>query len=132
MKDQCKQAVSRSIGRNITAQEAKNIELQLRDSMRQLAQKDTNWKNLSDSERLTQAAAKVGGMLQAEVIRKAKIAADDILKQSRNMSMLIDPRYGDLPAIERIDRTVAFFGDQAGIQSINSQFFVQIKLPILE
>lgn len=121
MKPQCIQAVSSAIGRNITAQEAKNIELQIRDSMRQLAQKDANWKNLSDSERLTQAAAKVGGMLQAEAIRKAKIAADDILKQSRNISMLTDSRYGDLPAIERIDRTVAFFSDQSGIQSINSQ-----------
>lgn len=121
MKPQCIQAVSSAIGRNITAQEAKNIELKIRDSMRQLAQKDANWKNLSDSERLTQAAAKVGGMLQAEAIRKAKIAADDILKQSREMAMLTDSRYGDLPAIERIDRTVAFFSDQSGIQSINSQ-----------
>lgn len=121
MKPQCIQAVNDSIGRKITAQEAKDIELSIRDSMRQLAQKDANWKNLSDSERLTQAAAKVGGMLQAEAIRKAKIAADDILKQSRNISMLTDPRFGSLPAIERIDRTVAFFSDQSGIQSINSQ-----------
>ena len=121
MKPQCIQAVNDSIGRKITTQEAKDIELSIRDSMRQLAQKDANWKNLSDSERLTQAAAKVGGMLQAEAIRKAKIAADDILKQSRNMSMLTDPRFGSLPAIERIDRTVAFFSDQSGIQSINSQ-----------
>lgn len=121
MKPQCIQAVNDAIGRKITAQEAKDIELSIRDSMRQLAQKDANWKNLSDSERLTQAAAKVGGVLQAEAIRKAKIAADDILKQSRNMSMLTDPRFGSLPAIERIDRTVAFFSDQSGIQSINSQ-----------
>lgn len=121
MKPQCIQAVSNAIGRNINAQEAKNIELAIRDSMRQLAQKDPNWKNLSDSDRLNQAAAKVGSMLQAEAIRKAKIAADDILKLSRNISMLTDPKYGDLPAIERIDRTVAFFSDQSGIQSINSQ-----------
>lgn len=121
MKPQCIQAVSNAIGRNINAQEAKNIELAIRDSMRQLAQKDPNWKNLSDSDRLNQAAAKVGSMLQAEAMRKAKIAADDILKLSRNISMLTDPKYGDLPAIERIDRTVAFFSDQSGIQSINSQ-----------
>lgn len=122
MKDQCKQAVSQAIGRTITTQEAQNIEQLIRESMKQLAQKDiAAWRQLSDADRLTQAAAEVGKMLQAEAIRKAKIAADDILKMSRNTTMLTDPSIRNISANERLDRIVAAYGDMSGIQSIDSK-----------
>lgn len=120
MKEQCKQAVAKALGKqSLTAQEATDIEARINETMRNLARKDiNNWRNLSDAEKLTEAAKQVAIDIQEQLKRKHKIAAQDILKQSQNIAAL---DHGKLSSMEVIDRMVAAHGDMSGIQSIDSK-----------
>lgn len=120
MKEQCKQAVAKALGKqSLTAQEATDIEARINETMRNLARKDiNNWRNLSDAEKLTEAAKQVAIDIQDQLKRKHKIAAQDILKQSQNIAAL---DHGKLSSMEVIDRMVAAHGDMSGIQSIDSK-----------
>ncbi len=120
MKDQCKQAVAKALGKqSLTAQEATDIEARINETMRNLARKDiNNWRNLSDAEKLTEASKQVALDIQEQLKRKHKIAAQDILKQSQNIAAL---DHGKLSSMEVIDRMVAAHGDMSGIQSIDSK-----------
>ncbi|MDC4893398.1 hypothetical protein NQ997_14650 [Acinetobacter baumannii] len=120
MKEQCKQAVAKALGKqSLTAQEATDIEARINETMRNLARKDIDkWRNLSDAEKLTEAAKQVAIDIQEQLKRKHKIAAQDILKQSQNIAAL---DHGKLSSMEVIDRMVAAHGDMSGIQSINSK-----------
>ncbi|WP_151859497.1 hypothetical protein [Acinetobacter nosocomialis] len=120
MKEQCKQAVAKALGKqSLTAQEAKDIEARINETMRNLARKDiNNWRNLSDAEKLSEAAKQVAIDIQEQLKRKHKIAAQDILKQSQNLAAL---DHGKLSSMEVIDRMVAAHGDMSGIQSIDSK-----------
>ncbi|RYL19971.1 hypothetical protein [Acinetobacter baumannii] len=120
MKEQCKQAVAKALGKqSLTAQEATDIENRIKDAMKSLAKKDRDtWRNLSDSEKLTEASKQVAIDIQEQLKRKHKIAAQDILKQSQNLAAL---DHGKLSSMEVIDRMVAAHGDMSGIQSIDSK-----------
>lgn len=120
MKDQCKQAVARALGKQtLTAKEATDIEAKINQAMKNLAKQDIQkWRNLSPNDRLVEAGKQVAIDIMAEVKRKNKIAANDILIQSKNLNDLDHPT---LPASQVIDRKVAMHGDMSGIQSINSQ-----------
>ncbi|SSP02514.1 hypothetical protein [Acinetobacter baumannii] len=120
MKEQCKQAVAKALGKqSLTAQEATDIEARINETMRNLARKDiNNWRNLSDAEKLTEASKQVALDIQEQLKRKHKIAAQDILKQSQNLAAL---DHGKLSSMEVIDRMVAAHGDMSGIQSIDSK-----------
>ncbi|HCV3149862.1 hypothetical protein [Acinetobacter baumannii] len=120
MKEQCKQAVAKALGKqSLTAQEATDIEARINETMRNLARKDIkNWRNLSDAEKLTEAAKQVAIDIQDQLKRKHKIAANDILTQSKNLAKLDHSR---LSASEVVDRMVAAHGDMSGIQSIDSK-----------
>ncbi|MFX5523797.1 hypothetical protein ACQPVQ_03625 [Acinetobacter baumannii] len=120
MKEQCKQAVAKALGKqSLTAQEATDIEARINETMRNLARKDiNNWRNLSDAEKLSEAAKQVAIDIQEQLKRKHKIAAQDILKQSQNIAAL---DHGKLSSMEVIDRMVAAHGDMSGIQSIDSK-----------
>ncbi|ELY1703117.1 hypothetical protein ABBZ27_15395 [Acinetobacter baumannii] len=120
MKEQCKQAVAKALGKqSLTAQEAMDIEARINETMRNLARKDiNNWRNLSDAEKLTEASKQVALDIQEQLKRKHKIAAQDILKQSQNIAAL---DHGKLSSMEVIDRMVAAHGDMSGIQSIDSK-----------
>ncbi|HAV3880066.1 hypothetical protein K5D25_04345 [Acinetobacter baumannii] len=120
MKEQCKQAVAKALGKqSLTAQEATDIEARINETMRNLARKDiNNWRNLSDAEKLSEAAKQVAIDIQEQLKHKHKIAAQDILKQSQNIAAL---DHGKLSSMEVIDRMVAAHGDMSGIQSIDSK-----------
>ena len=120
MKEQCKQAVAKALGKSkLTAQEATDIENRIKDAMKNLARKDrTTWRNLSDADKLTEAGKQVAIDIQEQLKRKNKIAAQDILTQSKNLAQLDHPK---LSASEVIDRMVAPHGDMSGIQSIDSK-----------
>ncbi|NUF61539.1 hypothetical protein HUN33_00350 [Acinetobacter bereziniae] len=120
MKDQCKQAVAKALGKTqLTQQEADNIEQRIRDAMKSRARQDIDaWRNLSDSEKLTAAGEQVAIDIKADIKRKNKIAANDILTQSKNLAQLDHPK---LSASEVIDRMVAPHGDMSGIQSLDSK-----------
>lgn len=120
MKEQCKQAVAKALGKqSLTAQEATDIENRIKDAMKSLAKKDIqNWRNLSDTDKLTEAGKFVAQDIQEQLKRKHKIAALDILTQSKNLALLDHPT---LPASEVVDRLVAPHGDMSGIQSLDSK-----------
>lgn len=74
MKEQCKQAVAKALGKqSLTAQEATDIEARINETMRNLARKDiNNWRNLSDAEKLSEAAKQVAIDIQEQLKRKHK------------------------------------------------------------
>lgn len=120
MKEQCKQAVAKALGKaTLSQQEATDIENRIKDAMTALAKKDIqNWRNLSDTDKLTEAGKFVAQDIQDQLKRKHKIAALDILTQSKNLALLDHPT---LPASEVVDRLVAPHGDMSGIQSLDSK-----------
>ncbi|MCG5255829.1 hypothetical protein MCL28_04950 [Acinetobacter pittii] len=120
MKEQCKQAVAKALGKqSLTAQEATDIEARINETMRNMARKDRDkWRNLFDAEKLTEASKQVAIDIQEQLKRKHKIAANDILTQSKNLAKLDHSR---LSASEVVDRMVAAHGDMSGIQSISSK-----------
>jgi len=120
MKDQCKAAVAKALGKaTLNQQEATNIENRIKDAMKSLAKQDiNNWRNLSDAEKLVKAGEFVAQDIQAQLKRKHAIAARDILTQNKNLAQLDHPT---LSASEVVDRMVAPHGDMSGIQSIDSK-----------
>ena len=120
MKEQCKAAVAKALGKaSLNQQEAQQIEQRIKDAMKSLAKKDiNNWRNLSDAEKLTEAGKFVAEDIQAQLKRKHKIAAQDILTQNKNLAALDHPT---LSASEVVDRMVAPHGDMSGIQSIDTK-----------
>lgn len=120
MKDQCKAAVAKALGKaTLNQQEATDIENRIKDAMKSLAKKDIqNWRNLSDAEKLVKAGEFVAQDIQEQLKRKHAIAARDILTQNKNLALLDHPT---LSASEVVDRMVAAHGDMSGIQSINSK-----------
>lgn len=119
MKDQCKAAVAKALGKaTLNQQEATDIENRIKDAMKSLAKQDIqNWRNLSDAEKLVKAGEFVAQDIQAQLKRKHAIAARDILTQNKNLALLDHPT---LSASEVVDRMVAAHGDMSGIQSIDS------------
>ena len=120
MKEQCKAAVAKALGKaSLNQQEATNIENRIKDAMKSLAKQDiNNWRNLSDAEKLVKAGEFVAEDIQAQLKRKHAIAARDILTQNKNLAQLDHPT---LSASEVVDRMVAAHGDMSGIQSIDSK-----------
>lgn len=120
MKDQCKAAVAKALGKeSLTAQEAANIDQRVIDAKKAIARKDIQeWRNLSDAEKLTKAGEFVAQDIQDQLKRKHAIAARDILTQNKNLAALDHPT---LSASEVVDRMVAPHGDMSGIQSIDSK-----------
>lgn len=121
MKQQCIKSVEQAIGRKLKAGESQDIEKKIIDAKKQLARGDRQkWQQMTENERLIEASKIVGMDALAEVKRKNKILAQDILAQSKNLEMLQDPNH-KLPARERLDRMIAPFGDMSGIQSLDSK-----------
>lgn len=120
MKDQCKAAVAKALGKqSLNQQEATDIENRIKDAMKSLAKKDIqNWRNLSDADKLVKAGEFVATDIQEQLKRKHKIAAQDILTQSKNLAAL---DHANLTASEVVDRMVAPHGDMSGVQSIDSK-----------
>ncbi|MCO8069284.1 hypothetical protein NI468_01845 [Acinetobacter lwoffii] len=120
MKDQCKAAVAKALGKaTLNQQEATDIENRIKDAMKSLAKKDIQtWRNLSDAEKLVKAGEFVAQDIQAQLKRKHAIAARDILTQNKNLALLDHPT---LTASEVVDRMVAAHGDMSGIQSIDTK-----------
>ncbi|UBQ39373.1 hypothetical protein LCH18_08405 [Acinetobacter johnsonii] len=120
MKDQCKSAVAKALGKDsLNQQEAQLIEQRIKDAMRSLAKKDRDtWRNLSDAEKLTKAGEFVAQDIQDQLKRKHAIAARDILTQNKNLATLDHPT---LSSSDVVDRLVAPHGDMSGIQSIDSK-----------
>lgn len=120
MKDQCKAAVAKALGKaTLNQQEATDIENRIKDAMKSLAKQDIqNWRNLSDAEKLVKAGEFVAQDIQAQLKQKHAIAARDILTQNKNLAQLDHPT---LSASEVVDRMIAAHGDMSGVQSLDSK-----------
>lgn len=120
MKPQCIQAVETAIGRKLKVNESVDIEANIKKAMVDLARQDIDrWRNLSEYEKTLEASQHVGKMLEAEVKRKNKIAAMDIVKQSKNLETILN--HIKLSSMESLDRMIAFHGDMSGIQSVSAK-----------
>lgn len=120
MKPQCIQAVETAIGRKLKADESADIDANIKKAMVDLARQDIDrWRNLSEYEKTLEASQHVGKMLEAEVKRKNKIAAMDIIKQSKNLETILN--HNKLSSMESLDRMIAFHGDMSGIQSVSAK-----------
>lgn len=120
MKPQCIQAVETAIGRKLKANESADIDANIKKAMVDLARQDIDrWRNLSEYEKTLEASQHVGKMLEAEVKRKNKIAAMDIIKQSKNLETILN--HNKLSSMESLDRMIAFHGDMSGIQSVSAK-----------
>ncbi|WP_104470356.1 hypothetical protein [Acinetobacter indicus] len=120
MKDQCKAAVAKALGKpQLSQQEAQQIEQRIKDAMKSLARQDMQtWRNLSDADKLARAGEFVAKDIQDQLKRKHAIAARDILTQNKNLTLLDHPT---LSSSEVVDRMVAAHGDMSGIQSLDSK-----------
>ena len=120
MKDQCKAAVAQALGKaSLNQQEAQKIEQRIKDAMKSLAKQDMQkWRNLSETEKLTEAGKFVADDIRAQRTRKHVIAALDILTQNKNIAMQDHPT---LSSSDVVDRMVAPHGDMSGIQSLESK-----------
>lgn len=120
MKDQCKAAVAKALGKaELNQQEAQQIEQRIIEAKKAIARKDIQaWRNLSDAEKLTKAGEFVAQDIQEQLKHKHSIAARDILTQSKNLAQLDHPT---LSASEVVDRMIAAHGDMSGVQSIDSK-----------
>lgn len=118
MKPQCIQAVETAIGRKLKANESADIEANIKKAMVDLARQDIErWRNLSEYEKTLEASQHVGKMLEAEVKRKNKIAAMDIIALNKAMDKVLNHK--KLSSMEALDRMIAFHGDMSGIQSVS-------------
>lgn len=118
MKPQCIQAVETAIGRKLKANESADIDANIKKAMVDLARQDIDrWRNLSDYEKTLEASQHVGKMLEAEVKRKNKIAAMDIIALNKAMDKVLNHK--KLSSMEALDRMIAFHGDMSGIQSVS-------------
>lgn len=120
MKDQCKAAVAQALGKaSLNQQEAQKIEQRIVEAKKALAKQDIQkWRNLSETEKLTEAGKFVADDIRAQRTRKHAIAALDILTQNKNLAALDHPT---LSASEVVDRMIAAHGDMSGVQSLDSK-----------
>ena len=120
MKQQCIQAVAQALGKStLNQQEIRNIEQRVIEAKKNIARKDrARWHNLSDAEKLREAATQVAIDIKAQLQRKKEIAVSDVLTQNKNIAALDHPT---LSASEVVDRMVAAHGDMSGIQSVSSK-----------
>ncbi|MDR3221123.1 MAG: hypothetical protein LBU46_03810, partial [Candidatus Accumulibacter sp.] len=106
MRTECIQAVAQAIGREITQQEAQNIEAKIVDGMKQLARRDpAAWRQLGRESRLRAASAEAGQTLLAEAAKRKQRAALTVLAHDRVMNRYSSHLANGLqafPAVARI------------------------------
>lgn len=123
MKDQCKQAVAKALGKDkLSQQEAKKIDQRVTKAMTNLARQDRDkWRNMSQIDKLTAASEQVAKDIQNDLARKKQILAKDIIKRSQGLETIKTP---GLAANQNLDRMIAHNGDMSGITSLNSEYKV--------
>lgn len=123
MKDQCKAAVAKALGKaTLNQQEATKIDQRVTKAMTNLARQDRDkWRNMSQIDKLTAASEQVAKDIQSDLARKKQILAKDIIKRSQGLEILKTP---GLASNQNLDRMIAHNGDMSGITSLNSEYKV--------
>lgn len=123
MKDQCKAAVAKALGKpQLSQQEAIKIDQRVTKAMTNLARQDRDkWRNMSQIDKLTAASEQVAKDIQSDLARKKQILAKDIIKRSQGLEILKTP---GLASNQNLDRMIAHNGDMSGITSLNSEYKV--------
>lgn len=121
MRPECINAVAQALGKDTLSQlEQRNIEDRIINAMRQLAKKDREaFQKMNPFEKLNAAGELAAQDILSEKLRKNKILAQDIIRQTNNTNQLSDPKR---PAHQNLDRMIAAYGDMTGVDSLNSGF----------
>ena len=121
MRQQCINAVEAALGRSLNQGEAADIENAIKQAMRSIAMQDrAAWQAMTTSDRLLQAAKRVGDDLNAAFAKKKQRLALDILAE-RRIQADIDAN-PTLPILAVLNRMLVAFNDgKSYVQSVESQ-----------
>ncbi|MAR93331.1 MAG: hypothetical protein CML06_21015 [Pseudomonadales bacterium] len=115
MKSECIEAVSLAVGRSLTNEEIKGIETRINRNMRQLATADREaWQQLSQAERLTNAAQSAAEEIIQEAEKRRQRVALTIAAHDRVSRFLDDRMATGVDAIDAFSRMLAFHADTKG------------------
>lgn len=119
MRAECIEAVSRALGRNLTAAEAQNIENRIMQAMRQEAARDLPaWRTLTAAERMEAGAARAAQDVAADAALKRRRVALTALKHEAVRNYLAGSVYSPVEALQRL---LVFYGDgKSGTISVES------------
>lgn len=112
MRARCIQAVSQAIGRQLTQQEAKDIENRILTTMRYEARRDpATWQAMTGQQRLQAAAQLAAQQLVDEAMLKKRRVAMTIQAHDRIENFLIDAKARGMDGLEALERTLVFRSD---------------------
>lgn len=135
MRPDCVLAVSKAIGRDITAAESREIEQRINGAARNLALRDRDaWQRMSNPERLAAAAKAAGDDLNAAATRKRQMAAMAVKKQAELDAHVEARKAEGMSGLEAVERTLlenadlksGFLPVETRIKSIANQYMAQL------
>lgn len=109
MRAECIDAVSRALGRQLTAAEAQNIENRVIQAMKTVAQRDmAAWRALSTADRLAEAAKQAAQDVAADAALKRRRVALTALRHDAVRNYL---NGSSRTPVEALQRLLTFYGD---------------------
>lgn len=103
MREKCRVAVSKAVGRDVTAAEAAGLEKRLTSAMRDLARRDPQgWAGKSQAQRFSEAADAAAAQLAGEARAKQVRVAQAATAQARWLQMLDDAKASGRPQAEAV------------------------------
>jgi len=119
MRAECIDAVSRTLGRQITQAEATNIEARILQAMRKLASQDrANWVGMTEGDRFMAAADLAARDVAADAALKRRRVALTALRHDAVQSYLRNSTHNEMDSLKRM---LAFYSDgKSGTISVES------------
>lgn len=112
MKERCIRAVSQALGRQITAQEAQNIEQRILANMRRAAQADpAGFQAMTPAERLQKAAENAAQEIIGEKALKKRRVALQAAAMDRLQNFIGDQATAGMDGLDALRRTLVFMAD---------------------
>jgi len=112
MKERCIRAVSQALGRQITAQEARDIEQRILANLRREAQADpAGFQSMTWVEQLQKAAERSARELVAEAALKKRRVALQAAAMDRLQNFVADQSAAGMPGLDAVRRTLVVIAD---------------------
>ena len=123
MRDQCRAAVSKALGRAITQAEARDIEARVIGAQKLLAARDRKaWGAMTPEQRLEEAGKLAGMQLLHEARKEAERAALSIAARARVFAELKRGKAQGFRMAEVVSRLLANWSDgKFSVQSVESR-----------
>ena len=122
MRDECREAVSTMLGRQLSAAQGTKIEERVKNQMKVLARRDPEaWRAMTYSDRLHQAAAAAATEMKEELARKRLIVEKQIAAHDRIENFLAEQPHtkaGD--SLKAVSRLLDFDTRAGGYTSVQS------------